>query len=314
MKQLLTLSALLALFGLALSFGYASPAAAQVDADDTYALFTAELDQLDQGRRGPGQRGPDHRGLARLGAACPCNGPDGNGWESHEAFVQCVSDAAQAALDEGKITQEQYDKIVERASESEIGTPGHECPTRPDRPKRPERGERPRDLGLAEACPCNGPDGEGWQNHGQFVQCVTDAAQALLDEGTISQEQYGKIVARAAQSDIGKPGHECPTRPERPVRIDLDLRSACPCEGPDGEGWGEDGHAAFVQCISGALDQALADGKITQEQYDKLLERAEQSPIGNPDHECRPQREPRPGGPGRGPGRPGRPGPGGGGL
>ncbi len=81
--------------------------------------------------------------------ACPCNGPDGNGWASHEAFVQCVTDAANAAV-AGGAAQECADKAIERAQSSKVGTEGFQCkpagrPGGPGHPGRPggPRGEHP---------------------------------------------------------------------------------------------------------------------------------------------------------------------------
>ncbi len=45
---------------------------------------------------------------------------------------------------------------------------------------------------------------EPWKNHGKFVSCVAQEAEALLEAGLITEEEKDTIV-EAAKSDIGKP-------------------------------------------------------------------------------------------------------------
>ena len=91
------------------------------------------------------------------------------------------------------------------------------------------------------------------------------------------------------------------------ARLLHSLRRACPCNGPDGEGWGENGHEAFVDCVEAKLAEM---DRLPDELEEKILERAENSEVGNEDFECperkergeRPPREPRePGGGGKQP-------------
>jgi len=46
--------------------------------------------------------------------------------------------------------------------------------------------------------------GGAWRNHGQFVSCVAQEANDLLQAGLIGEDQKDEIVSAAAQSDVGK--------------------------------------------------------------------------------------------------------------
>lgn len=57
---------------------------------------------------------------------------------------------------------------------------------------------------IDQLAPCSGPASGGtWKNHGQYVSTVAHAAEAFLEQGLISAEQAGEIVAQAAQSNCG---------------------------------------------------------------------------------------------------------------
>ena len=45
-----------------------------------------------------------------------------------------------------------------------------------------------------------------WKNHGKYVSCVSHAAEELLAEGKISEEEKDAIVSAAAKSSVGKHG------------------------------------------------------------------------------------------------------------
>lgn len=56
---------------------------------------------------------------------------------------------------------------------------------------------------------CNGDLGncspnEYWKNHGQYVRCVSQEAERLVEIGVISQEQADQLVSSSAQTSIGK--------------------------------------------------------------------------------------------------------------
>jgi hypothetical protein len=50
-----------------------------------------------------------------------------------------------------------------------------------------------------ELCECDAD----WKNHGQYVSCTAKAAAALVDDGTITEEEKDEIVSEAAESDCG---------------------------------------------------------------------------------------------------------------
>src|SRR5713101_480848 len=57
---------------------------------------------------------------------------------------------------------------------------------------------------INELVPCSGPvSGGTWKNHGQYVSSVAHAAQSLVNQGCISQQEKGKIVSEAARSSCG---------------------------------------------------------------------------------------------------------------
>lgn len=56
---------------------------------------------------------------------------------------------------------------------------------------------------------CNGDLGQcdpnlAWKNHGQYVRCVAHDAEALVDQGWLSQDEGDALVSSAAQSSVGK--------------------------------------------------------------------------------------------------------------
>lgn len=154
--------ALFALFGFAFFGGFesafadeAAPSAVGETVDPAGAVDAGgELDHRGRrGRRG-GDRGGERGGVCHelthaVKEACPCNGPDGEGWEGHEAYVECVSQTLDAALGE-EPSDEAMDcatKILERAEASEIGTEGYECPERKGPCERPEEPGEPGEPG-----------------------------------------------------------------------------------------------------------------------------------------------------------------------
>lgn len=58
---------------------------------------------------------------------------------------------------------------------------------------------------INELVPCSGPlSGGTWKNHGQYVSSVAHAAQSLVNQGCISEQEKGQIVSEAARSSCGK--------------------------------------------------------------------------------------------------------------
>lgn len=152
MKKLMTIVAMFTLFAGALSFGYVSPASASGDDLDlgVESILTLDGETVDEGP-GPRKGHRARRGARALAKACPCAGPDGpegEAWENHEAWVQCVSDALAAAVEAGKLDQEKADKILERAAASTVGDPDHECRQPRERRERPGKPGEPEDPEL----------------------------------------------------------------------------------------------------------------------------------------------------------------------
>lgn len=52
---------------------------------------------------------------------------------------------------------------------------------------------------VAQQCVCSAP----WKNHGAYVICVTQAAEALLNAGQITLAQKDALVSAAGQSSCG---------------------------------------------------------------------------------------------------------------
>ncbi len=65
---------------------------------------------------------------------------------------------------------------------------------------------------VKKACPCEGNDDDGWTDHAEYVDCVSDKLDELVDsEDEAQMECATKIVERAEASEIGNDGFECPT-------------------------------------------------------------------------------------------------------
>ena len=57
---------------------------------------------------------------------------------------------------------------------------------------------------IDQIAPCSGPASGGtWNNHGQYVSTVAQAAEAFVKQRLISEAQAEEIVAQAAQSNCG---------------------------------------------------------------------------------------------------------------
>lgn len=57
---------------------------------------------------------------------------------------------------------------------------------------------------IDQLAPCSGPASGGtWKNHGQYVSTVAQVSQQFREQGLITQEEKGAIVASAAQSGCG---------------------------------------------------------------------------------------------------------------
>jgi len=56
---------------------------------------------------------------------------------------------------------------------------------------------------VDQLAPCEGPGGNGWKNHGQYIAAVAQAAEQLLAAGQMSSEQKDALMSAAAQSNCG---------------------------------------------------------------------------------------------------------------
>ena len=164
MRTLMVGSLTSLLFALAIGLGWTSItlAAGPDEVEIAPASFAFEdvaaevvsLEGADTERAG--KRRPVRRALLRLRVlraihqACPCNGPDGEGWADHAAFVECVSIALDGLEN---VPDELKAKILERAEQSRIGEPDFECPERPRHPKRERPGKPGTDdpAGIGES-------------------------------------------------------------------------------------------------------------------------------------------------------------------
>lgn len=74
------------------------------------------------------------------------------------------------------------------------------CPATPD-------GAIVNRLGCsgAQAIELVCPAGDEYKNHGQYVSCVSNAAEAAIEDGLLTDEEAEEIVSAAAHSNVGKP-------------------------------------------------------------------------------------------------------------
>jgi hypothetical protein len=58
------------------------------------------------------------------------------------------------------------------------------------------------DVGCSvdQLCPCENE----WKNHGQYVSCVSNATNELVEAGIITEDEAGVIKSAAGKSDCGK--------------------------------------------------------------------------------------------------------------
>ena len=55
------------------------------------------------------------------------------------------------------------------------------------------------DLGFCSPC-------DTWKSHGQYVRCVAQDAETLVNDGILTEEEGDALVTSSAQSSIGKKG------------------------------------------------------------------------------------------------------------
>ncbi len=224
MRKLLIVAGLTATFVLALVIGSNTVSAAPaVDEPVGMAVQRVEEGDGQLQREGPGPRQPGRVQLspcARLAKhvlkECPCQGPDGEGWDGKDEYLACVNDVVDPLVAEHEELAECGEKIKARAADSPIGDPDFECP----KIRHPRRLPRLRPVlrcarlahAVIKACPCAGPTGEGWgeNGHEKYVQCVKDRLAELVESGA-KDRCAALIIKRAENSKIGEDGFECPT-------------------------------------------------------------------------------------------------------
>lgn len=59
-------------------------------------------------------------------------------------------------------------------------------------------------VGSAKLASSPCPVDNDWKNHGQYVRCVSHAAEDSVAQGTLTQEEADILVSAAAQSEVGK--------------------------------------------------------------------------------------------------------------
>lgn len=64
---------------------------------------------------------------------------------------------------------------------------------------------------IGQLVPCDGP----WQNHGEYVQAITEISADFLRAGLISREQRSAIIHQAVKSDCGEPFKKTGLRPDK---------------------------------------------------------------------------------------------------
>ena len=79
------------------------------------------------------------------------------------------------------------------------------------RGRRGRRGPRMDACGraaheVAKSCPCEGIDGVAWTDAAVYLQCVN----TVLEDLDVDDECATRIRAKAEESGIGTPDHECP--------------------------------------------------------------------------------------------------------
>lgn len=117
-------------------------------------------------------------GILETGEECDDGNTDGGDGCSSTCTIEALPDAdGDGVLDDADMCPE----TEEGAVVDEVGCSGAQR--------------------VANECPA---DGE-YKNHGKYVSCVAHAAEALLEDGLITEEEKDAIVSAVAKSDVGKP-------------------------------------------------------------------------------------------------------------
>jgi polyhydroxyalkanoate synthesis regulator phasin len=166
-------------------------------------------------------------------------------------------------------------------------------------------------LGVAAPALAATDDGEGTRS--SAVERITDALSGLVDDGSLTQEQADEVAATLGEAGLGgrggpggHPGRgpDLATAAEALGMSEEDLRTALQADDATLAGIAEDQGVAvgtLVQALVAAeqerIAEAVADGRLSQEEADERLADLEQRVTERVESEVE-----RAGSPGRGPG------------
>ena len=142
---------------------------------------------------------PDQSNTDGVGAGDACNDAfdvDDDDWENDYDNCPDVANRNQSDFD--------YDNIGDAC---DLDVDGDEVANAADACELTPLGELVGSIGcsIEQLCPCDAPrqSTEPWKNHGQYVSCMTKAAQSFATDGVISDNEKSDVVNAAAQSSCG---------------------------------------------------------------------------------------------------------------
>ncbi len=164
-----------------------------------------------------------------------------------------MAENAKTKLDEklasGELTQEQYDEIIARIESGDLrGFGGKRHGIMGERPELPEgavKAERIQKPELTE------------EQKAEMAENAKAALDEKLASGELTQEQYDEIIAKIDSGDLrGFGGKRHGIMGERPELT-------------------EEQKAEMAENAKTKLDEKLASGELTQEQYDEIIAKIE---------------------------------------
>ena len=137
-------------------------------------------------------------------------------------------------------------------------------------------------TGLGVATPALAATDDGQDTSSSVLERITDALSGLVDDGSITQEQADEVAATLSQADLGGPGGHHGRGPDLATAAEAlgmseeDLRTGLEAEGATLAQVAEDRGVSVVTLVHALVTakqeqiaQAVAEGKITQEQADE---------------------------------------------